>query len=204
MHGVQILLYLLEPHIAPLQLCHRHARPRDTSKIPLANVSRPPDPKDLLDDVSETEDIITRNKALERGDKLMAAFWGTLGVSAAPSAAAAASATAMVSPSTETGQCDVRSTAVATKGATMAGVVTVMAATRASHTTSANKNTSGVAGKGATGRGAKGTERGEQQVPGPGGALSPETASRCLQLLAEAKEAYDGQGFAQQADGAAR
>lgn len=154
--------------------------------------------------MSETEDFITRNKALERGDKLMAAFWRTLEVSAAPSAAAAA-ATAIVSPSTETGQRDVRSTAVTTKGASMAGVVTVcMVATRASHATSANQNTSGVAGKGATGRGAKGAKRGEQQVPGPGGALSPETTSRCLQLLAAAKEAYDGQGFAQQADGAVR
>ncbi|CAB1108970.1 unnamed protein product [Ectocarpus sp. CCAP 1310/34] len=161
--------------------------------------------EDLLDDVSETEDIITRNKALERGDKLMAAFWASFGVSAAPSAADAASATALVHPSTETGQRDVRSTAVDTRGATMAGVVTVrMAATTVSHATSASKNTTDVASKGATKRGANGTERGDQQVPGPGGALSPETASRCLRLLAEAKEAYDGQGFAQQADKAAR
>ncbi len=51
----------------------------------------------------------------------------------------------------------------------------------------------------------KGAEDGrEQQVPGPGGALSPETADACLQLLADAKEAYEGQGFALQADGAAR
>ena len=44
----------------------------------------------------------------------------------------------------------------------------------------------------------------EDYVPGPGGALSPETAKTCLQLLADAKEAYEGQGFALQADGAAR
>ncbi|CAM9432817.1 unnamed protein product [Ectocarpus fasciculatus] len=199
--GEALLVKIRRSTSAPANPDDRSAKPKSRMTVHLGVRHRV---EDLLDDVSETEDIITRNKALERGDKLMAAFWGTLGVSAAPSAAAAASETAMVSPSTETGQCDVRSTAVATKGATMAGVVTVMAATRASHTTSANKNTSGVAGKGATGRGAKGTETGELQVPGPGGALSPETASRCLQLLAEAKEAYDGQGFAQQADGAAR
>ncbi|CAM9356030.1 unnamed protein product [Ectocarpus sp. 4 AP-2014] len=161
--------------------------------------------EDLLDDVSETEDIITRNKALERGDKLMAAFWASFGGSAAPSATDAASATALVRPGSEIGQRGVRSAAVDTRGATMAGVATVrMAAITRSRATSANKNTTDVASIGATSRGANGTERGEQQVPGPGGTLSPETASRCLRLLAEAKEAYDGQGFAQQADGAAR
>lgn len=44
----------------------------------------------------------------------------------------------------------------------------------------------------------------QQQLPGPGGALSPEAADTCLQLLADAREAYEGQGFALQADGAAR
>ncbi|CAM9347008.1 unnamed protein product [Ectocarpus sp. 12 AP-2014] len=180
----------------------RSAKPKSKMAVHLGVRHRV---EDLLDDVSETEDIITRNKALERGDKLMAAFWASFGASAAPSATDAASATALVHPSTETDQRDVRSTAVDTRGATMVGVVTVrMAATTASHATSANKNTTDVASKGATSRGANGTEKGEQQVPGPGGALSPKTASRCLRLLAEAKEAYDGQGFAQQADGAAR
>lgn len=50
----------------------------------------------------------------------------------------------------------------------------------------------------------KKTDDVKQQVPGPGGALSTEAAETCLQLLADAKEAYDGQGFALQADGAAR
>lgn len=43
-----------------------------------------------------------------------------------------------------------------------------------------------------------------QQGPGPGGALSTETASRCLNLLADARDAYEGHGFSQQADGAGR
>ena len=44
----------------------------------------------------------------------------------------------------------------------------------------------------------------EVGIPGLGGALSPDIAGRCLKLLEEAREAYEGQGFAQQADGAAR
>lgn len=37
-----------------------------------------------------------------------------------------------------------------------------------------------------------------------GGDLSPETAEKCLGLLSQAKEAYEGQGFAQQAESATR
>lgn len=50
----------------------------------------------------------------------------------------------------------------------------------------------------------KAVDKSGQEVPGPGGALSPETADKCLQLLADAREAYEGQGFALQADGASR
>lgn len=35
--------------------------------------------QDLLDEVSETEDRIVRNKALERGDRLMSLFLKTVG-----------------------------------------------------------------------------------------------------------------------------
>lgn len=43
-----------------------------------------------------------------------------------------------------------------------------------------------------------------EKLSGFGGTLSPEAAGECLRLLAEAREAYDGQGFGQQADSAAR
>lgn len=44
----------------------------------------------------------------------------------------------------------------------------------------------------------------ENATGAPGETLSPETAAECLTLLAEAAEAYEGQGFGQQAENATR
>lgn len=67
-----------------------------------------------------------------------------------------------------------------------------------------NTGDAGEKGETTTPTARKKTEGAKQKVPGPGGALSPEVAETCLKLLADAKEAYEGQGFALQADGAAR
>lgn len=150
--------------------------------------------KDLLDEVSETEDIITRKKALERGDKLMAAFWDTVAANtveskSGPSLTATASAVAAV------GVMRVGSGGSVAQKWGLASP------------TSNTVNTGDVGAKAATSTLAardKTKDEGQQQVPGPGGALSPEAAETCLQLLADARGAYEGQGFALQADGAAR
>lgn len=144
-------------------------------------------PKDLLDEVSETEDIITRNKALERGDKLMTTFWDTLGANTASG--------------TKGGPKNGPSLTATATAVTAVGIITGGAATL-------NKNSNIVGGGGVantvtTAENPSHDEWG-QEVPGPGGALSPETAETCLQLLADAREAYEGQGFALQADGASR
>lgn len=149
-----------------------------------------PTRKDLLDEVSETEDVITRKKALERGDKLMTAFRDTMAeISAAQGANGRALNTA-VTAVTAAGKILTRSnTARSGRGLASGGGI--------------GGGTAGV--RAATSGSGKGAEDGrEQRLPGPGAALSPETAETCLQLLADAKEAYEGQGFALQADGAAR
>lgn len=152
--------------------------------------------KDLLDDVSETEDIITRKKALERGDKLMTAFWDTMKAK---------------TPQTKSGP-SLAVTAAAVTAVTAAGVVrtdvggSVPQKWDFSSSTNNIINVGDIGAKAATTIPAarKKTDGDKQQVPGPGGALSPKVAETCLQLLADAKEAYEGQGFALQADGAAR
>lgn len=67
-------------------------------------------------------------------------------------------------------------------------------------------NTSNVGAKAATTTPAarKKVDGDKQQLQMSGGALSPEAAETCLKLLADAREAYEGQGFALQADGASR
>ena len=144
--------------------------------------------QDLLDEVSETEDIITRKKALERGDKLMTAFWDTMEADI---------------PQAKSGP----SLAVTAVAIAAAGLMRQQSQTWGF--TSSNHhivNTGDVRSKGATTALAtrKRINDVKQQVHGPGGALSLEAAETCLQLLADAKEAYEGQGFALQADGAAK
>lgn len=147
--------------------------------------------KDLLDEVSETEDIITRKKALERGDKLMATFWDTV---------------AENTPQPKGGP----SLAVTATAVTAASVIGSAASFPKkwgfAYPASSITSTGEVGAKAATSTPLAKKKRGDekQQIPGPGGSLSPETAQICLQLLADAKEAYEGQGFALQADGAAR
>lgn len=72
----------------------------------------------------------------------------------------------------------------------------------------ADGNTAGDGGstKGTTARAANAFEMEEEGkgVQGLGRALSLATAEECLRCLAQAKRAYEEQGFAQQADVAAR
>lgn len=126
--------------------------------------------------MSETEDIITRNKALERGDKLMSLFWSAVNKDGPP-------------------------TAATSTGANGAKVTTALATRfgNSKRKSIAARNNSVV--KATT---AEDDKNNSQQGPGIGGKLSSEIAGKCLGLLAEAKEAYEGQGFGQQADSAAR
>lgn len=150
--------------------------------------------KDLLDEVSETEDIITRKKALERGDKLMTAFWETVAAN---------------TPQTKSGH----SLSAAATAVTAAGVIRAVGGDSVTKRWGLASPTSNIVSVGNLGAKAATTipaakkktdDERPQQIPGPGGAFSPEAAETCLQLLADAREAYEGQGFALQADGAAR
>ncbi|CAN0234177.1 unnamed protein product, partial [Scytosiphon promiscuus] len=174
--GEALLLKICRSTSAPTNPDNRTVQPRARATVRPGVRHRV---EDLLDEISETEDVITRNKALERGEKLMAAFW------------------AAVPPSTVSG------------GA--AGVGPAAVCTGAATKTNSGRNdgpTSNVAAGGSaqssTGCDVNQRRWEAQQVPGPGAALSPETASRCLELLADARDAYEGQGFSQQAEGAGR
>lgn len=124
--------------------------------------------------MSETEDVITRKKALERGDHLMSLFWNTVKKSI---------------------------TSITTKVNATRSATTTITTTTASCADAKHKHMGIVAAASAV----QLTRLSHDEDSGiEGGDLSPETAEKCLGLLTQAKEAYEGQGFAQQAESATR
>lgn len=160
---------LMLSQASPLTPRPRPVPPRSKSDLGPAPTYPRVRKQDLLDEVSETEDVITRRKALERGDNLMSIFWSTVKTNTA--------STATKSSTTKTAAATASGSDVKHKHMSIMAAANVVQLTQLAHD----------AGGGIE-----------------GGDLSPETAEKCLDLLSQAKEAYEGQGFAQQAESATR